>query len=334
MVLCKEPAGEPHRSMKPAILSALPLSPKLRRILAEHYEVHGPLERPVPEAIPPEARRARALITLGGFRTDAAMMAALPELGLICCYGTGFEGVDQAGAAARGIRITHAGDANSTSVAEFAMGLVIAAARLIVQGDRKVRSGGWTSLGVDRMPMVPGLAGRRMGIWGLGTIGLKIARRAAAFEMEIGYHNRSPRADVAYSYHESLLRLAEWSDVLVVAVRANAGNRHAVGREVLEALGPRGILVNIARGLVVDEMALCEALETGRIAGAGLDVYEDEPHVPERLRALENAVLTPHMAAISRQAQLNQQQVLLDNLAAFFAGRELRWQVPLPPATP
>jgi lactate dehydrogenase-like 2-hydroxyacid dehydrogenase len=315
---------------KPPILHAMPLPAAQVARMAERYQVFGPLERSVPEAIPEAARGARALVTLGGFTTDAAMMAALPALGLICCYGTGYEGVDRAEAKARGILVTHAGDSNSTSVAEFAMGLVIAAARRMVQGDRKVRAGGWTSLGIERMEMTPGLSGKRLGIYGMGTIGRKIAARAEAFEMEIGYHNRTPRDDVGYAYWPSLMALAEWSDVLVVAARASAENRRAVDAAVLRALGREGVLVNIARGVLVDETALIEALEEGVIAGAGLDVYEDEPNVPDRLKVLENVVLTPHMAAVARSAQRAQRDTLEANLAAFFAGAPLRFQAPVP----
>lgn len=313
--------------MKPTILSAMTMSPALHERLSEAYEVQKLPDDSGPASIPVAARKARALITLGSLRTDAALMDALPELGLICCYGTGFEGVDRQAAAARGITVTNAGDANATSVAEFAVGLMLAASRDILVGDRMVRGGSWTSLKLDRMPLVPGLAGRRLGIYGLGTIGLRIAQRAAAFEMEIGYHNRSPRPETPYGYHGSLTALAGWADVLMVAVRAGADNRHAVNRDVLAALGPSGLLVNISRGIAVDEAALCEALENGVIAGAALDVYEQEPQVPERLRAQPNAVLTPHMAALSRTAQDAQQQILLDNLAAFFAGGPTRWQV-------
>jgi lactate dehydrogenase-like 2-hydroxyacid dehydrogenase len=315
---------------RPVILHAMPLPAAQVAHLAKSYEVHGPLERSVPEAIPPAARRARALVTLGGFSTDARMIAALPELGLICCYGTGYEGVDRAAARARDILVTHAGDSNSTAVAEFGMGLVIAAARRMVQGDRRIRAGAWTSLGIDRMEMTPGLSGRRLGIYGMGTIGRKIAARAEPFEMEIGYHNRTRRDDVAYAYLPSLAALAEWSDVLVVAARASAENRRAVDAAVLQALGPKGVLVNIGRGAMVDEAALCDALEQGVIAGAGLDVFEDEPNVPDRLKALENVVLTPHMAAVALTAQRAQRQVLEENLAAFFAGLPVRFLAPLP----
>jgi lactate dehydrogenase-like 2-hydroxyacid dehydrogenase len=325
-------AARSARLTKPAILTAMPLRAVFRERLAETYEVHGPLDRASLDAVPEGARGARALVTLGSVGASAALMAALPDLGLIACYGTGFEGVGRAEAAKRRILVTHAGDANATSVAEFAMGLAVAASRLILRGDRVVRSGGWADLGIGRMPLVPGLAGRRLGIYGLGAIGLRIARRAVAFEMEVAYHNRSPRSDASYPYFGSLIELAGWADVLVVAARANTENRGAVGAAVLDALGPDGTLVNIARGSLVDEGALCDALETGRIAGAGLDVYEREPHVSERLKAMQNVVLTPHMAALSGAAQAAQQQVLVDNLEAFFAGRPVRFHVPAAPA--
>ena len=325
MMQCSNPSEIP---MKPPVLFAMPISPRLRDRLADRYELFGPLDRAKPLPLPPGAEKARALVTLGGMRTDTALMDALPELGLISCYGTGFEGVDRAEAARRGIQLTHAGDSNATAVAEFAMGLVIAAGRNLVRGDRVVRAGQWASLSIDRVPITPGLAGQKLGIWGLGSIGEKVARRAAAFEMEIGYHNRNRREDVDYAYLGSLEALAAWSDVLVVGVRANAENRHAINARILDALGPQGVLVNVSRGVVVDETALCEALEQGRILGAGLDVYETEPHVSERLRKLENAVLTPHMAALSRSAQSAQQKVVIDNLDAFFAGRPLRSLMP------
>ncbi|MBL6081375.1 2-hydroxyacid dehydrogenase [Belnapia sp. T18] len=318
--------------MKPVILTAMPLRPPFQARLEETYEVYGPLGQTIPGTLPEAARSAQALITLGSVGASAELMAALPRLGLITCYGTGFERVDRAEAAARGILVTHAGDANATSVAEFAMGLVLASTRLILRGDRVVRSGGWVDLGIGRMPLVPGLAGRRLGVYGLGAIGSRVAQRAAAFEMQVGYHNRSPRNGVPYPYFEDLLALARWADVLVVAARADEENRAAVGPAVLDALGRTGTLVNIARGSLVDEDALCDALEAGRIAGAGLDVYQREPHVGDRLKALDNVVLTPHMAALSEAAQTAQQQILLDNLEAFFADRPVRFQVSTLPA--
>lgn len=309
--------------MKPTILMAPRLPQRLVERLSETYTLLGPMARSAPDALPEGAEEAQALLTIGTQKTDAALIDALPKLRLICCYGTGFEGVDRARAKARGIALSNAADANAASVAEFAMGLLLASARQIGAGERFVRAGHWQGNAVQRMAFVPGLAGRKLGIYGLGAIGQRIATRAAAFEMQIGYHNRNPRSDVPYLYHDSLLELARWSDALIVAVRASVENRHAVNAEVMRALGPQGYLVNISRGIAIDEAALCEALETHVIAGAALDVYEHEPNVPDRLKALENVVLTPHIAANAETAQHAQQDLMIANLEAFFAGKPL-----------
>ena len=313
--------------MKPTVLVAASFLDRLLGRLADRYTV-GAMPHPDVGPAPPEARDARALITVGSLRTDAAMIGALPNLGLIACYGTGYEGVDRDAARARGIIVTHAGEANATAVAEFAMGLVIVSARGMVRGDRYVRGGRWRGDIIERTAITPEIAGQRLGIYGLGSIGAKIATRAAAFEMQIGYHNRRRRPDVPYMYHSTLVGLADWADVLMVAVRADATNYHAVDAKVLAALGPRGHLVNISRGIAVDADALCDALESGTIAGAALDVFEDEPNVPERLKGLDSVVLTPHMAAISANAQRAQRDVLLANLEAFFAGRPVTSRIP------
>ena len=315
--------------MKPTILMVPRMPEELTVRLAEHFTLLGPMEHSTPEALPAGAEQAEALLTMGSLSTNATLIDALPQLRLICCYGTGIEGVDRTHAKLRGIALANAGEANAAGVAEFAMGLLLATARQIPQADRFVRAGRWQGNAVQRMPSVPGLAGRKLGIYGLGAIGSRIAKRAAAFEMEIGYHNRSPRPDVPYHYHDNLLGLAEWADVLVVSARASAENRHAVDAAVLRALGPRGHVINISRGIAVDEDALCAALENGVIAGAGLDVYENEPHVSDRLKALDNVVLTPHIAAASDSAQTAQQDVMLGNLKAFFAGEPLVSPVPL-----
>lgn len=315
--------------MKPTILMVPRLPDALVARLGTQFELLGPMQGSAIDPLPEGAQRAVALLTVGSQKTDAALIDALPQLKLICCYGTGIEGVDRAAAKARGIQLVNAADANATSVAEFAMGLLLATARQIPQGDHFVRAGLWKGNAVERRPPVPGLAGRKLGIYGLGAIGSRIATRAAAFDMEIGYHNRSRRDDVPYGYHDSLIGLADWADVLMISARASAENRHAVDAAVLKALGPRGHLVNISRGIAVDEDALCEALETGTIAGAGLDVYQNEPNVSARLRALENAVLTPHIAAGSESAQAAQQDMVVANLEAFFGGRPLVSPVPL-----
>lgn len=309
--------------MKPTILMGPRLPSRLVAQLQERHVLLGPMTHSAPDALPAGAEAARVLITVGSWKTDAALIGALPTLGLIACYGTGIEGVDRAAAKARGVLLSNAADANATSVAEFAMGLLLASTRQIGVGERFVRAGRWQGNALERLAHVPGVAGRKLGIYGLGAIGRRIATRAAAFDMAIGYHNRSPRPELPYQYHDGLLGLAEWADILMVSVRASGETRHAVNAEILRALGPQGHLVNISRGIAVDEAALIEALENGVIAGAALDVYEHEPVVPDRLKRLENVVLTPHIAANAEAAQLAQQDLLLGNLEAFFAGRPL-----------
>jgi len=313
---------------KPGLLLAFPFGKRLRALLEERYTLHGPPPAWEAAAIPPPAREVRAVVTLGGYRNDAGVLEAFPRLGLLHCYGTGHEGVDAGYCRGRGIAVTHAGDANATSVAEYALGLILAAHRQILVGDAFVRAGKWEDQRLDRMPLVGGLAGARLGIYGMGAIGERLARRAAACEMEIGYHNRRPRAGTPHRYFAGLLELAEWADVLAVCVRADAGNRGAVDAAVLRALGPRGVVVNIARGSVIDEPALIAALQAGAIAGAGLDVFAAEPVVPAALKALPNVVLSPHMAAHTISAQRAQQRALMETLEAFFADRPLTRLVP------
>ena len=315
--------------MKPTILMMPRLADDAIASLKQSYTVIGPVHGDDAAGIPVEAKEARALVTYGGRRTGADLMDALPKLELIACYGTGIEGVDAAAAKARGIQLCNAADANARSVAEFAVGLMLNAMRGIGRGDRFVRDGLWSGRGIEPVSNTPDLAGRKIGIYGLGAIGSKIASRAAAFEMEVGYHSRSPKPDLPYQFHDSLLGLATWADVLMIAVRASAETRNAVDDTVLNALGPEGYVVNIARGLVIDEEALCAALEQKRIGGAALDVFAEEPHVPERLRKLDNVVLTPHVAASSQDAKKAQLRTLLGNLEAFFAGRPMPAGVPL-----
>ena len=287
-------------SAKPAVLLGVRVPDEFLQRLASRYAVLGPLPPPFSEAVAAlpaaDAQRVRVLITMGSVSTTGASLAHLPALGLVSCIGSGYEGVDLAAARERAIIVTHGPGTNASAVADLAMGLVIASVRQLFAANAFLRRGDWTGNFAKRMPLVRGLTGRKVGIYGLGTIGEQIARRAAAFEMEIAYHNRSRRADVSYPYYATLRDLAHWADVLVIAVRAGPGNRHAVDAGILAALGPEGHVVNIARGSVIEEAALIRALRDGVIAGAGLDVFEREPSVPDELVALENVVLTPHIA--------------------------------------
>jgi lactate dehydrogenase-like 2-hydroxyacid dehydrogenase len=311
--------------MKPPLLLASRLPATLQGMMAERYELIGPVlgdfDQTVRTLSATDAARITALCTVGSVRITPAGMAALPQLKLISCLGSGYEGVDVPGAAARGITVTHSPNSNASSVADLAMGLLIDAIRNLPAGRARLLAGGWGGLTAEPNKPLRGLTGRKLGIYGMGAIGLKIAQRAAAFEMEVGYHNRKPRKDTPYGYHASLLELAAWADVLVIAVRAGPENRHAVTREVLTALGKDGYVVNISRGSVTDEAAMIEALQTGVIAGAGLDVYEHEPKVPEALFALPHVAVSPHVGGATLEAQRAMEVMVLANLEAFFAGR-------------
>ena len=272
--------------------------------------------------------RIRALVTYGTAPTTAEVAAALPSLRLVCCIGSGYEGVDRAAMAARGIAVTHSPGANASSVADIALGLLIASIRSFTAGHALVRAGQWRGVAGGVLPLSRGMTGRRVGIYGLGEIGVRIAARVTACEAEVGYHNRRRRADVPYPWFDSVAALAEWADALVIAVRADATTRHTVNAGVLRALGSDGHVVNIARGSVIDESALIDALTDGTIAGAGLDVFEHEPDVPTALAELPNVVLTPHLGGATHEAQAAMQAMVLRNLAAFFAGAPLPTPVP------
>jgi hydroxypyruvate reductase len=309
---------------RPTLLLAVKIPANLLEQLTARYEVLGPLGQPFGRSVAAlpraDAARVQALITMGTVDTSRAAIDTLPALRMISCFGSGYEGVDLAAARERGIAVTHSPGANAAAVADLALGLLIASVRGMFGASAYLHDGAWENKGRLRRGR-RGLARRRIGIYGLGAIGEKIARRAIACEMEVAYHNRKPRADVPYPYYASLLELATWADVLMVAVRADASNRHAVDAGVLKALGSDGHVVNIARGSAIDEQALIAALRNGDIAGAGLDVFEHEPAVPQALRAIPNIALTPHIAGDTDEARAAMSRMVLANLDALFAGR-------------
>jgi lactate dehydrogenase-like 2-hydroxyacid dehydrogenase len=261
----------------------------------------------------------RVAITNGSTGLSAAQMDALPALRLVCSYGAGYENINLAAADARGIAVTHAPGVNNATVADHAMALMLACARGLPALDRAVKAGHWLAHRMAR----PVVHGKRLGIVGMGNIGALIARRAAAFDMDIAYTTRSPRPELPYRHVPAVLELARTSDYLVLACPGGAATRHLVDAAVLEALGPQGFLVNIARGSVVDTAALMRALERRAIAGAALDVIEDEPALPPGAALMDRLILTPHISGRSPEAQLAQHEVLLANLAAHFAGGPL-----------
>lgn len=277
------------------------------------------------EAIATQGERIDAVLTRGPLGLYAAEIAALPHLKIICVIGAGYEHVDLQAASNRSITVTNGAGANAPTVADHAMALLLALVRGIPQADASVRRGEWLK------PMCPTLEGKRLGIVGLGAVGLAIARRAAnGFDMSVSYHNRQPRPDVPYTYQPSVRELAAAVDFLIVAAPGGPATHHLVDQQVLEALGPQGYLINIGRASVVDTHALVAALTEGRIAGAGLDVFDDEPRVPDALKLLSNVVLTPHIAGQSPQAAQDTVQLVVLNLQAFFSGQPLLTPVRLP----
>ena len=274
----------------------------------------------------PRAADATAAVTTGGIGISAAQIAALPKLRVVAGFGVGYDRVDIPAARARGVVVTNTPGLTDRCVADHAMALFLAVARRVAEADRFVRAGKWTSA------RLPGLAhratGRKLGILGLGRIGMQIAKRAAAFDMPIGYHNRTPRTDVAYRHFPTVQAMAAWADVLIVATPGGAGTRHLVDGAALAALGPAGVVVNIARGSVIDEAALLAALKTGAIAGAGLDVFEEEPRMSADFHGLDNAVLTPHIAGSTAETWADCEAMAFENLRRHFAGEALLTPIP------
>ncbi len=288
--------------------------------LDQHFTVHKLWEA---------SDRARLLASLrercvgiaGSSVCDAALMDALPNTRVIAHCGVGYDGVDVAAATARGMKVSNTPDVLSDDVADFAVALMLATLRRIPQGDRYVREGRWEREG----PMAFGerMWGRKLGLLGMGRIGVEIARRCEAFKMRIAYFSRSTKP-VPYRYYASLLGLAREVDILVAIVPGGAATRHLVDRNVLDALGPQGVFVNVSRGSVVDEEALIAALRERRLGASGLDVYADEPRVPQALKEMtDNVVLQPHQASATHETRLAMGRLVLENLLAGVQGRPL-----------
>jgi lactate dehydrogenase-like 2-hydroxyacid dehydrogenase len=302
---------------RPDILMPSPMLPSVIATLTERFVLHRLWERPDPEArlaeIGPRVR-GMAVSTLAG-RIDDGWFARLPALEIVANFGVGYDNVDAAAAAARGIVVTNTPGVLDEEVADLTLGLLLATVRRLPQADRYLRDGRWPT---GAFPLSPTLRGRRVGILGLGAIGKAVARRLEAFGVTIAYHGRSQQADVTYACFDSPVALAAASDLLVILVPGGPATRHLVDAEVLRALGPDGILVNVARGSVVDQPALIAALRDGVIAAAGLDVFEDEPHVPDALRDLDNAVLLPHVGSATLPTRTAMGQLVADNLLTWF----------------
>lgn len=309
--------------MKFTVLKVAHLPPMLSERLHADYEVLEGSERG-DELDAAQTRGIRALVANGESRVRAGLIDRLPDLQVIIVFGVGYDGIDVEAARARGIAVTHTPDVLTEDVADFAITLMLGTARRLAQADRFVREGRWQQ---GPFPFTRKVSGKRLGIVGLGRIGKAIAQRAAAFDMHISYHGRRPLA-VDYPYYASVTELAAAVDFLVVAVGGGDSTYHLIDAAVLDALGSTGILINVGRGSVVDEVALAQALAEGRLLGAGLDVFEDEPRPHAGLLDLDNVLLAPHMASATWDTRRAMSDLTLANLAAHFAGESLPTPIP------
>jgi len=301
---------------RPTILVAQPHLAPIGALLANHYDVLSLWVAPTDAQL----AAVRAIVVAGEFAVDRALVDRMPKLGLIACFTVGYDGIDVAWAKGRGLLVSHAQDANDEDVADHAIGLIIGHRRRIVSGDRMLRAGEWHA---REKKLTRSLGGATLGIVGLGGIGRAVARRAETMRMQIAWWGPNPKPEAAWPRTDTLVDLAKDSDILVVAARAHDGNVGLISAEVIEALGPQGLLVNVARGQLVDEGAAIAALEAGTLGGAALDVYETEPTPAERWADVPNTVLTPHTAGATDVAVQKMAGMLVANLAAFFAGEAL-----------
>jgi D-3-phosphoglycerate dehydrogenase len=289
--------------------------------LEARYNVHKVYEAEDREAFLKErAASIRAIATRGELGASAELMKSLPKLEVVSVYGVGTDAVSLAHARDSGIRVTNTPDVLSDDVADMAIGLLLSAARLIPHGDAVVRAGQW---GKISMPLVTRVTGKRVGVVGMGRIGQAIARRAAGFDCEIRYFSRNPQPQLAYKHEADLIALADWAEFLIVIVPGGDATKTIINAEVLKALGPDGILVNVSRGSTVDEAALIEAFQKRTIKAAGLDVFYNEPDIDERFFTLDNVVLQPHHGSGTVETRKAMGQLVRDNLAAHFAGQPL-----------
>lgn len=301
---------------KPALLILQPHLGILSPFLEPEFTVWRFWEGPPIEAV----TVIEALVVAGEFEVDKRLAESLPKLGLIACFTAGYDGVDLTWAKDRGLKVSHSPGVNHQDVADYAMGLLLAAWRRIGEGERLLRSGGWKAR--DKM-LTRSLGGHRLGIVGLGAIGEAVARRAEAFDLQVSWWGPREKPQAPWPRAANLLSLAEESDILVVACRAGEETRGLISREVIEAVGAEGLVVNVSRGQVVDEDALIEALKSGRLGMAALDVFKSEPTSAQRWADVPNTVLTPHTAGATTAAIPRMMALTLENLRRFFAGEPL-----------
>jgi lactate dehydrogenase-like 2-hydroxyacid dehydrogenase len=299
------------------ILMPRPMLPNVQEQLDTLFTVHKLYETDDPDALLDKIGDRIKGVALTGIAVDTAFLRKIPNAQIISSFGVGYDHINTDDCLAADVIVTHTPDVLTDEVADTAVGLMIMTIREFGQAENWLRAGKWENKGP--YPLTPAtLRGRKLGIFGLGRIGKAIAKRAEAFGLEICYHGRHKQDGVAYPYHATLKDLAAACDTLMVVAPGGTETEHAVNAEVLEALGPSGVVINIGRGSVVDETALIDALENGTIFGAGLDVFEHEPHVPEKLMQLPRVTLLPHVGSASQATRNAMGQLVVDNLKSWF----------------
>jgi len=301
------------------ILQLVPLRPEVQKELAARYRLHGKADFDKVAGI------VRGCVTNGHSGPPPEMIDRMPKLEIIASASVGYDGIPVEYARSKGIPVTNTPEVLNDDVADLAIALMIMTARKLVVTDRYVRSGRWPKEG--EYPLANRASGKRVGILGMGRIGKEIGKRAAAMNNTVAYHSRTPVADVSYKHYPDLVELAKNSDFLIVIIPSTPQTQKIVNKAVIEALGPTGIFINVARGAVVDEDALVEALKSGKLGGAGLDVFVNEPQVPEVLFGMDNVVLQPHVGSATHETRRAMSQLVLDNLDAKFAGKSLLTEI-------
>lgn len=313
--------------MKPELLLVSPLPPRVTAALKDDFVLHDYYRaKDKPGMLKEVGGKVRGYISFasaGG--ADAALMDATPKVEIIANWGVGYDRVDAAAAKQRDIVVTNTPDVLTDCCADLAMALILAVARRVAEGDRYVRAGNWPKLG--NLALATRVNGSRLGIVGLGRIGKAAAKRAEAFDMKIAYYGRRKQKDVPYGYYDDAVKLAKNSDFLLLTCPGGPETHHLVNAAVLNAIGPEGFLINVARGSVVDEEALVAALEEKRIAGAALDVFAKEPQVPAELMTMDNVVLQPHQSSATTATRRAMDDLVVENLRLHFAGKPVRTPV-------
>jgi lactate dehydrogenase-like 2-hydroxyacid dehydrogenase len=307
--------------MKQPLIITGPMYPPTLAELEQTYDAHRLWTAPDKDAlIASMADKITAVASSNSGGINGAVMAKLPKLKTIAHFGVGYDTVDVDAARSRKIAVTNTPDVLTEEVADLAFALVLSAVRRVPQGDKFVRDGKWLK---GAMPLTDSVQGKTCGIVGMGRIGRAIAKRALAFNLKIAYQGPNKKSDVPWTYFKDPVELAKEADIVIIACPGGEATRGLFNRAAIEALGPKGTLVNIARGTVIDETAMLEALQSGKLGSAGLDVFVDEPRVPEGFLALDNVVLQPHVGSATHQTRKAMGQLVIDNLAAHFAGKPL-----------